>query len=300
MTKDELYKKNIYISKLRYKSCLELFDSLKHIDYVIIKGEPLSMYCYNLFGMRNSSDIDILIDKKNLSLLEKVLEKGGFISTNTSRHDRILMLSYSHQVAPWFKNIINNLRLYIDINIDVLWGERSDKCIDINNFISDSVCLNIFGCEIKTLTPSKMLIQVALHHYKEMNSLYHLYTHNSLNINLFNDIYHLFKNRKNDIDINELYDFCDKNKITKYIYYIFYYTNKIFNDKELAEATNMFKTEDGMFLLDKYGLTSNEQKTWNVDFGTRLNSNNMCELIKSQLSFSDMEKINYNKKIFNK
>ena len=82
------------------------------------------------------------------------------------------------------------------------------------------------------------------------------------------------------------------------MYYILYFTNWIFCDSELQKYVLAFKTEDGINLLDYYGLANSERKLWKVDFKTRLESDNLFELIKDDLTESDFEKLERNRRIF--
>lgn len=50
--------------KMFYKELQSLFEALSSVNYVIVKGEVLSQQIYGKYHKRQSSDIDILIDKK--------------------------------------------------------------------------------------------------------------------------------------------------------------------------------------------------------------------------------------------
>lgn len=65
-------------NKIRYYECHQLFKRMEDIPYAIVKGEALSLAAYSKTGERNSSDIDILISKKYISLLESLLVECGF------------------------------------------------------------------------------------------------------------------------------------------------------------------------------------------------------------------------------
>lgn len=147
------------------------------ISYVIVKGCPLEYYKTGQFGTRISNDIDILISRQDIVKLEKILVKNGFKCTyDLERKERIMLVSSSHQIPPYCKKM-GKLYSQIDVNFDLFWGEYTGKRIDIEEFISETVEMQIYGCKIKTLPPLKTIIQVILHHYKEMNSLYHLMGH---------------------------------------------------------------------------------------------------------------------------
>lgn len=285
---------------LKYIELKEVWEALNsaNVNYAAIKGEVLSLQAYGSYGMRSYGDIDILISRKNIRMLENLLLKKGFTSTLKSREDKILMMTSSHQVASWTKITDDHIRHTIDLNFDIFWGEYTGTRIDMDDFLADVVELSVYGMKIKTLPIFKAFIQLILHHYKEMNSLYHLCGHKSVNYNMFKDLYNLWKNNTDSITLEKLYEFGEEHGIKQYIFYMLYYTNEIFKDNKLDDYVNAFKSKIGIDLLDCYGLSKHEIKRWNVDFETRLQEENMYELIKNDLTESDIEKIRKNKRIF--
>lgn len=283
---------------MRYKYCINLFDELYKYQYVCLKGEPLSLQAYGKLGYRYSSDIDILVLRKDLHGIEDVLRRHGFFSTSSSREDKIFMLSSSHQIAPYLKNIKQWGSVIIDINLDILWGEFSDKRINISEFISNHVELNIYDCKVKALSPLKSLIQVALHHYNHINSIYHLIVDGWINPTLFRDIYYLWKNNRDVITLDNLYHVAYEYGVVKYMYYMLYFTNKIYDDMDLQNFVDVFKTIDGVALLDCYGLSNEERKLWKIGFKERLEYENLSEIIKSDLNEKDFQKLERLKSIF--
>jgi len=289
------------ISLIAYKKLDQLFISLNNKRYAIIKGEPLSFLAYGKVGNRTTNDIDILVHKNDLSDTENILNFNGFFSKwndydkSIQRQNRILCLSSSHQVASYRDK---SQMIDIDLNFDIFWGEYTGKRIDIAKFLSDTIELDIYGCKIKTLPPLKAMIQLILHHYKEMNSIYHLAGHNCINYNMFKDVYYLWKNNQDAISCDKLYSIVFEYEVIPFVFYILYYTNEIFKDSELTKYVEAFKTPEGVNLLEYYGLADNERKVWKVDFKTRLDSENMYELIKNELTEADIEKLERNRRIF--
>ena len=278
----------------------QLHNLLKRLftNYAIIKGEVLSKQAYGQNGLRHSSDIDILVSRKNITELEQALCKCGFYNTSQTRSDKIIMLSTSHQVAPWIKEIPPWGIIVIDLNFDIFWGEYEGKRIDIEEFLSDTIEMEICGVKVKTLPPIKAMIQLVLHHYKDMNSIFLLATRKSIKYDMFKDIYHLLKNNLDTIPLDKLYAMSAEYEIIPYVFYVLYYTGQVFDDEILKQYIEAFRTPEGEALLNCYGLCTKERKEWKCDFKTRLEADNLYDLIKDDLTEKDHEKIAINKRIF--
>ena len=131
-----------------------------------------------------------------------------------------------------------------------------------------------------------------------MNSIYLIAIGDSIKYSMFKDVYYLLKNNQSDISLKNLYDISFEYQIIPYVFYVLYYTFKVFNDKILEVYINAFRTEQGDELLNCYGLTEKERKVWNIDFTTRLEKENIYEYIKNDLTEEDLEKIKINSQLF--
>lgn len=286
------------ITAIQYKREIATFNNIYNTNYAHIKGEALSIQAYGKEGQRFTSDIDILLPRNELHKFENILKMNGFCSTSQSRADRIMILSSSHQVEPWVKNIKRWNSVCFDLNFDIFWGEYEGKRVDIDDFLSDTIEMDIYGVKVKTLPPLKAMIQLILHHYKDMNSIFLLATRKSIKYDMFKDLYFLLKNNLDTITLDKLYAISSKYEIIPYVFYVLYYTGQVFDDKILKQYIETFRSSKGEALLDCYGLCAKEQKEWKCDFNTRLESKNLYDLIKDDLTKKDIEKIAINKRVF--
>lgn len=267
-------------------------------NYAIVKGDALSIQAYGKVGARIYGDIDILIPKKYINNIEIMLLEHDFHSNQNAHGDRVMMLVGSHQVASWHKNSMLCGRVIVDLNFDIFWGEYEGKRIDIEKFLSDTIEMEIYGVRVKTLPPIKAMIQLILHHYKDMNSLFLLATRKSIKYDMFKDVYYLLKNNIETISLDNLYTMSAEYEIIPYVFYVLYYTGQVFDDDVLKQYIEAFRTPEGEALLNCYGLCEKEQREWKCDFKTRLDSDHLYELIKDDLTERDREKIAINKRIF--
>lgn len=289
---------------IQYKHISDVIQSMKPLSYAVVKGCPLSYFAYSDYGKRSFFDTDLLVDKRDISKLEKIMLDHGFGQrfvedkpAKAEREKRIICMSQSHQILPYYR-YVNHQLICFDLNFDIFWGEYEGKRIHMNEFLSDTIELDIYGVKVKTLPPLKAMIQLILHHYKDMNSIFLLATRKSIKYDMFKDIYYLLKNNLDTITLDKLYAMSWEYEIIPYVFYVLYYTGQIFNDKILQQYIEAFKTSEGEALLNYYGLCDKEQKEWKYDFETRLHSDNLYDLIKDDLSEKDYEKIAINKRIF--
>ena len=292
--------KSILLKLFKQESYMQLKKilSVENLHYAIIKGEVLSKQAYGKNGFRHSSDIDILIPRRKIHEIEDALGEFGFYNSAKTRVDKIMLLSNSHQIAPWVKEIPPWGKAVIDLNFDIFWGEYEGKRISIEEFLSDTIQMDVYGVKLKTLPPIKALIQLILHHYKDMNSIFLLATRNSIKYEMFKDIYYLLKNNLDVISLDKLHAMSIEYEIIPYVFYVLYYTGQIFDDDILKHYIEAFRTTEGETLLNCYGLCTKERKEWKYDFKTRLSTDNLYELIRDDLTEKDKEKILINKLIF--
>ena len=288
---------NRMIQKQRYAHLTDFFNQIDDLKYSVVKGEVLSYYIYGTFGYRCSSDIDILVNRNDLTIIEHALQSSGFSQQIHTRMDRIMLIYASHQTIPFHKTTSIET-IHVDVNFDVFWGEYTGKRIDIDEFLSDSSYINIYGTRVKTISKVKAFIHLILHHYKEMNSIYLLYAHPFITTDMFKDIY-LFLSNNPDISPRQLATVSWEYGITQYMYYMLYFTKRVFQESWLDAYISECKCLEGIALLNKYGLNEDEQKEWNISFENRLDNPNLKSVIESQLLPKDLEKIIWNMKIFN-
>ena len=294
----------IYIiqRKLFYKELQPLFDALSSVRYAVIKGEVLSQQIYGVPDRRKSSDIDILIDKKNVKFLGEQLHKLGFEQKLPEdnaeiRRNRVLCMAYSHQIPSYRKDKLC-FHFNVDVNYDIFWGEYEGKRCSIDEFLSDTVDMEIYGVTMKTLPIEKAFVQLILHHYKEMNSLYHLSQHNTIRTEMFRDVYDMINRNHTVLGLEQLKALCEKYNIGEYIYYMLFYSYIVFGDF-INSYLDPIKQYENLELLQSFGLAEKERKKWLVSFEERLDNDSLENSITNQLTENDIYKIKLNCMVFN-
>lgn len=271
--------------------------NLSGVGYVIVKGCPLAYYKTGKVETRLSNDIDILVSRQDIVKVEYILQTNDFRCVHKpNRAERVMLVSNSHQLPPYSKRM-GRLYSQIDLNFDLFWGEYTGVRIDVSEFISDAVDMEIYGCQVKTLTPIKMLVQLILHHYKEMNSIYHLVGHLGVKSRYFEDVYMLCQRFQKEISVENLYRICDKYMILPFAFYLFYYTRQVYEDETLDKYLDALRTKAGENLLAYYGLAEEERKPWKIAFKDRLDTD-ISALILDEMTERDKEKLERNRRLF--
>lgn len=286
-------------SKMQYKFASGLFHDLNRskCPYVVVKGSPLAYYKTGNPGTRLSGDIDLLTPRENINQIDDILRHNGYLTSYVpNRNEHVLMLASSHQILP-YKKMYGKFELQIDVNFDLFWGEFGGPRIDIAEFMEDAIWLEVYGYKIKTLPPLKMLVLLILHHYKEMNSVFYLMHANPIKKRFFEDVYYLCKSYIKEISPQNLYDLSLKYQILPYVYYLFYYTSKVYDDRMLDTYLDVLYSNEGEDLLNCYGLTAQERKEWLLSFEERL-ERDISEIIRVNMTKTDREKLMLSKKLY--
>ena len=158
--------------------------------------------------------------------------------------------------------------------------------------------MEIYGVTVKTLPIEKAFVQLILHHYKEMNSLYHLSQHNTIRTDMFRDIYDMLNRNHKLLGLEQVKVLCEKYNIGEYIYYMLFYSYIVFGGNINSYLDSM-KRYENLELLQSFGLAEKERKKWIVTFEKRLDNDLLENLIINQLTQDDACKIKLNRMVFN-
>ena len=268
--------------------------------YAIIKGAPLSLVMCGDPYARYSGDIDILINKVDSNTIKNKLFSLGFVQGYVSdgrivpfsRKNIVFQVAMTHQLAPFVKRTENPLCPFVvvDINTDIMWGESSNR-VNIGAFLTNTTTMCINNVKFSKLTPEAEFISLCLHHYKDINSIYLLYERGIYLSHFFDVFYYIINS---NMDKHKLLSLSIDYKVGEYIYYCLYYTNVIFNSKNLDEYLEIFEPYRNVELINSFGLNDSERKAWNCEFFERLFADDMQTLLKKHLTVQDIRKIEAN------
>lgn len=99
------------VNAVRYHDLIPFLNEIKRINYCVIKGAALSTLAYGLAEIRNSVDIDLLFNKKDLKFFLGNLKNMAF----TIKTRRELLIKKNEFFAfqhPSMENIGEENRIY--------------------------------------------------------------------------------------------------------------------------------------------------------------------------------------------
>ena len=290
---------NLYKTKKRIDALLPVLLEFD-FNYAIVKGPVLSLAAYGNPYVRVSNDLDVLISHENLERAQTLLYNRGFVQAKVkggkiiqfSRKEKIYYNMLTHQTPPFIKKIdsVSCPLVCVDVNTKFMFSEAINQP-NVDFILEHVEYCDLGGFKVKKLICELDFIFTCLHHYKDAHSIY-LLSKGSLRLDLFFDIY--FYLTKQDINFDKLAKLCKELNVGKYIYVMIYYTNKIFNDNQTKLLLTLLQDQRDDLILNTYGLSTTELKTWDIDFFERLFHQNLPTHFLNSLTEQERQKIKIN------
>lgn len=300
------WQKNKVLNFNRINSCAKIFQTLEDlkIPYAVIKGAYLDKIAYKNIGLRFSYDIDFLIEKRNYKRLHKLMLECGFIAgewnvkekkiDKTSRESVLYNFIYTHQAAPYVKIEKHDgydQDISVDLNFSISWGEDEQGLSLTSQLLEDTQIVEYENIKYRVLNLEAFLIQICMHSYRDMNTLF-LIKIGKFKLRLLCDVFYYVFFNADKLNADKFINICKQHNYEKYIYYVLYYTTEVFDNFPWIDyVMKCIKPEDESF-LNTYGISADEIKQWPIGFRDRVMSCNLFDTIRSSLTEEDIKKIN--------
>jgi len=225
------------MSTRKYKENLNYVASILEnvkFKYALLKGAYLTSQLYKE-GHRTSNDIDILISADDISSLQDVLLKNGFVQgqykkgkgiIESSRMEVIQARMNFGETIPFLKMIGDN-PLEIDINFSVDFKPEGNKGI-VKDLLDSTMGFKAGEYEPKTLNAADFLIHLCCHLYKEATTYHWVEDHRDLQLYKFSDINLYLHKFGNDNYFNKLLQRVKVFNVEKECYLTFFNSQIIF------------------------------------------------------------------------
>ncbi len=152
-----------------------IFDELKHvfnllhnarIEAAVLKGPVLLETAYKDWGVRKTSDLDILVREQDLDSAKNALLDNGYnyyISEPTEQSRNPL---FHHHAIPL-------CRTKCGPAVELHWNVRVNRMfqININDFWTRAIPGRINGCETMLLSSEDMILHLCVHHFYKFKQI---------------------------------------------------------------------------------------------------------------------------------
>lgn len=249
------YLQNIERNKSFFK-CLKYVSQIlqkTENDYVMLKGAYLcSLYP---LGYRTSNDIDLLVNPKSITKIEKLLSAEGFMQGNirngsfvpADRREIISSRMSRGETVPFIKEVNLPFMKYLEIDINFSLGFSSDDGEAIKDIIRNAKFVDIDDFKIRIPSESHFFLHLCSHLWKEASTYPWIEMKRDMSLYKYCDIYMLMHTLPVDI-MDEIVECARKYGIERDCFCTLAQTKELFGDNN--SVYDIF--------IDKFDVDANE------------------------------------------
>ncbi len=199
----------------QFKNAVNAF-SLQGISFIALKGIFLAESIYKDIGLRQMSDVDLLVKNADAIPCRDILMGMGY---STLERVKTSFIRRQHDVKHLPPMMLNGVS--IEIHQKVL-PDDFDYQVSIENYWKHAIPATIYGVKTLVLSPNDLLQHLCIHfdqHFR--NGMIQLYS--------FCDIAEVLKKYQNEIDWTSFEESCDKCNCSKNVFSLLCLADKYFN-----------------------------------------------------------------------
>ena len=195
----QVYYKTVSRSALLYEHFRKIAEAFvaQNIPVIGLKGIYLSEWLYQDIGLRQFSDIDLLVKEKDVSICISFLENMGFKKSEISLTEFILsrfIKDIIHYPAMVFKGL--SVELHIKLH-----SKNEKYNLKVSELWKNSIPVTINGANVLALNTTDMLIHLCLHLDKHFKTDHVQFT-------CFNDITNVLEKYAETLNWKEFTESC--------------------------------------------------------------------------------------------
>jgi len=240
----QVYYKTISRSMVLYdhfRKIAEAFTSLD-IPVIALKGIYLSEWLYQDIGLRQFSDIDLLVKEEDGGKCLAVLQEMGYKPCDSSVTKFIGSKTEIIHYTPMVFNAVS-----VEIHIK-LHRKTESYDLNVNELWKNAIPVTVNKIPVFALNTNDLLIHLCIHLDKHFRG-------SNVQFTCFNDITNILEKFATKIDWNEFTEACRLYKCEEVVFKYLILTNKYINatvPNELILKYNFLLTEKDELLFCKY------------------------------------------------
>lgn len=252
----EAYSRTLIRGMLLYNAFGEVIDALGNIPILVLKGAYLSEHLYKDIALRQFSDIDLLVHKKDGQPALEALRKIGFVPRLSKPVSRYVE---THSDFVHYQPMQRN-DVAVEIHIK-LHNRSKDYKLSLEDIWERSTHTEIFNKKVSVMCTEDLLMHLCIHADKHFNV-------GKIQLKSYNDIVNLLDTISPDFNWDNFEYLCRKYKCTTVVFKHIMLANKFYKAKLPNEVVlkyrKLLQTDTeirfGEYLRGKTYL-SNEEKS---------------------------------------
>ncbi len=249
----------------------------KWFNYAFLKGAVLNTSYYE-DGERISNDTDILVDIRDLKEVIQLCTSLGYIQgevengeiIRATKKEILFAQLNTYETVPLIKKTGNPYLPFHEFDVNFRLG-NDDKSGLSNHLIQNTVLSGDDEFSLRTMTVENFLIYLCIHLYREAMMVYKITQGADLILYKFMDIHHYIEANRENISWKKLQEEVSQLDKVEDIYYVLFYTEKLYPGTVGDKILNMFEPDDVRY-LDQYRGRDNSDEVydWKLDFYERM------------------------------
>ena len=214
----QAYFRTLSRSMVLYDAFRKVADvfAVNHIQVVALKGIHLSEWLYGDIGLRQFSDIDLLVKREDGEKCLNILTELGFVQSGDEVSNTIMEYS---GIVHYPAMVRNDVSVEIHIN---LHRRQKPYSLDARKIIENSESLLINQLEVHVMELHDLLIFLCIHLDKH-------FTQGDVQFTSFNDITNLIDLHGEEIDWEKCISRCKEFKCESFVFKYLLLVNRFFN-----------------------------------------------------------------------
>ena len=203
-----------------------------NIPVIALKGIYLSEWLYQDIGMRQFSDIDLLVKEENAESCLYILEELGYKKNSVGQLSEIVLSQFQKDIVHYSPMISNGVSIELHIKLHSKHEKYNLNGLELwKNAISST----INGVIVQALNATDLLIYLCLHLDKHFKV-------GPVQFTCFNDITNLLENLSGSLNWNEFTEACRLYNCEEVVYKYLVMVNTYMNAAVPADIIQKYST----------------------------------------------------------
>ncbi len=247
-----------------------------YISFVPVKGSYLIDNVYRNRMIRTTNDIDILIKRKDIKIVDEIMRNNGYEQGEYDpENNKVIVPDNTKKML--YKTKMYNLLPYIKINNDIPTKTVIfDISFSLDFSLDTSPISEMLDCVVEKekyveLQLEHFFIHMCCHHYREASNVAWFLIGKDLNLIKFCDVREFVIQKMDRNSIDRAISFAKQYSLEKAVYFTIYFVREIYKDGYETDILNSLNISDDKFLYEfgekDYGeLQIRKKDFWNSLF----------------------------------